>query len=173
LHAGDMAGSDWGRFVDLLGYASARRTSAGNAKFLNSLSRQLHVPRDECLAVAEQLLGARMVCPLGGEFTLVEGRRQAARWASTVWATEDPARPVVVPAEYRAPPLSWMRGLEAEVVMAPGQLTLHAQIDMQFDDTTTPKAELIPPPPADDEESLDELPTEELPELDKPDGSDA
>jgi hypothetical protein len=163
----DLTGSDLGHFVNLLGYASARRTSKGNARLLDSLTRQLHVPREECLDVTQRMLGARLVCPLGGEFALRETPGQAGRWVSTAWAGEDGSKPVMLPDGFRAPPFSWLRALDAEVILEPNVLSLHASLEMQFDDTTTPKAEIIPPPPPDDADS-----TGELPDPDKPDAAD-
>ena len=101
--------------------------SVGNTQFLGILTQQLGVPPEAALDVAQRLLGAQLVCPLGGKYERIESG-QCATWQSTAWPA---ARRYERPADYVTPPLDWLRGLEAQVIRYPNQLVLIAHVDMQ------------------------------------------
>jgi len=126
LHVGNLAESRLSGFVNALNYRRARQASEGNARLLNSLSQQLHVPRELSLNTAERLLDTQLVCALGGEYELVTDG-ELSTWRSTSW----PATPDAIPPEYQAPLLGWFRGLETDLTKIGDQLILHAEIDMQ------------------------------------------
>jgi hypothetical protein len=62
-----------------IGYMRARATSASGARFMNSLTTQLHVPPQEAQEIGEELVDGEFQCPLGGEYALVDSssRRDA------------------------------------------------------------------------------------------------
>ena len=126
------------------------------------LSQQLSVPRDRALAAAEELLDAKLICSLGGQYALTERPSQPALWKSDKWP-EPAAGPATDP--YRAPLLDWFRGLDADLTMYQDRVVLHATLDMQRKATESKvelpffnnlfggkkgpdtKKPLVPPPP--------------------------
>jgi hypothetical protein len=65
------------------GYARTRETAMGNLRLLHSLGQQFHIPAKDCLEAAEFLLGAKLVCPLGGQFVLRDASDGPSRWTTT------------------------------------------------------------------------------------------
>lgn len=137
LTVGDLSTSQLAGFVNSLYYDRARQASLGNTRLLHAVSQQLHVPREQALAVAENLLDAKLVCTLGGEYELVEHPGKLARWQSTKW----PVAGDVLPDDYVAPLLGWFRGLESSLVKYEDRLILHTSVDMQRK-KSEPKVEL-------------------------------
>ncbi len=132
---------DW---INRISYERARQASIGNSKLLNMLHLQLGVPIDEARTVAERLLDAEMVCPVGGDYQPVRTATGNEVWRSTAW--NDEASTSVMPAAYQSPVLSWFRGLSAEVEKHPDHLALHADLVLEhvLPATTGP----APSPPA-------------------------
>jgi hypothetical protein len=72
LFVDDLSNKQVATAVSGLGYMRARNTSASGARFMNSLVTQLHVPPEEARELAEQLVGGKFDCPLGGDYALVD-----------------------------------------------------------------------------------------------------
>jgi hypothetical protein len=72
LFIDDLSNKQVATAVSGLGYMRARNTSASGARFMNSLVTQLHVPPEEARELAEQLVGGKFDCPLGGDYALVD-----------------------------------------------------------------------------------------------------
>jgi len=138
VHVSDLSQAKLQTWVNELTYSRARQASLGNAKLLHTLSQQLSVPRDRALAAAEELLDAKLICSLGGEYALTEAPGQIAVWKSDKWpdAAAGPAAD-----SYRAPLLEWFRGLDATLTMYQDRVVLHATLDRQRK-ATEPKVEL-------------------------------
>lgn len=120
------------RIINALGYGRARKISDGNAHLLNVLVTQLRAPRDQALKIAEQVLDAKLTCPLGGEFRLVSQPSGVQSWQST--ATSGQGRPRLfagAPEGYVFPALKWFRGVEVDLLMDEPQLRVHAEVLMQ------------------------------------------
>jgi len=142
--------------VNGLGYMRSRQASASASRFMNSLTTQLHVPPDEARDVAEQLVGGHFVCPLGGQYELLEDGEVAAAtgnaeellpvpgarrlWASTAVAPPNRFLLTEIPADYQMPLMEWFRGLTLEVarIDSADALTLHAELDMVHQEITPP-----------------------------------
>jgi hypothetical protein len=92
---------------------------------MHALTQQLGVPMEDAKATAERLLDAHFVCPLGGEYVVVEkdGDRM---WVSTKWPSAE-----VPAADYRSPILDWFRGLDVYLVKTEQGIDAHAQLDLQ------------------------------------------
>jgi len=127
-----------------LGYTRTRETSLGNLRLMNDLAQQLHVPPKDCREAAERLLGAKLICPLGGQYVFKDdpehpqaGTPQASapgRWTSTALAGSRGGFSLgqQAPPGYQAPPLSWFRGLKLEVTMTEQLFSAHAEVVMEL-----------------------------------------
>ncbi len=100
---------------------------------MHTLTQQLHIPGEACKAAAETLLNARLVDPLGGQYVYRETPAGISYWTSTALeaAGGDAAAPRP-PQGYRAPPLSWFRGMEADARFTAEDLSAHVQVVMQL-----------------------------------------
>jgi hypothetical protein len=156
LHVDDLSDKQLADAVTAFGYMRARDTSASAARFMNSLTTQLHVPPAEARPLAEALVGGKFDCPLGGDYILVDPTSPApvsgdgtgealptpnARrlWASTATAPENRFLLTVIPADYTMPLMTWFRGLDAEVARVDDELTLRAELDMVHIDVGPPE----------------------------------
>jgi hypothetical protein len=129
LHVGDVSKANLGVLVSSLGYYRARARSAANARLLHRLSEQLHVPRDEAPDLAGRLVGAQLVCPLGGKYKLRDTDGMSS-WVSTAWFDRED-RPYADSEGFTAPPLRWFRGLDGHATLQPNRLSAHAQLLMR------------------------------------------
>jgi hypothetical protein len=139
VHVGDLANTKVSGLVSNIYYEQARRTSQGNARFMQSLVQQLRVPIDDAKVTAEKLLDAKLVCTLGGEYEIARGRGGGEYWISTAAPSSLNYR---LPPDYVAPLLVWFRGLDAGVVKTPERLVAHVEFDMQRKKGEEPKFEL-------------------------------
>ncbi|HPM79835.1 MAG TPA: hypothetical protein PLF81_04020 [Candidatus Anammoximicrobium sp.] len=173
VHVSDLSQARLQTWVNQLAYSRAHQASLGNAKLLHMLSQQLAVPRDRALDTAEDLLDAKLICSLGGQYGLSETPGQIALWKSDQWP-DAAGRPATD--SYRAPLLDWFRGLDADLTMYPDRVVVHATLDMQRK-ATEPKVELpffnklfgggkpkadankpaVPPPPPPGDAALPEI----------------
>jgi hypothetical protein len=135
----DLSQSKIKPWITNLYYQRAIAASAGNVRLLHQLNQQLHVPMDQAKAVGEDLLDGQFVCPLGGEYQLVEDiRGGAVTWQSSAWAKR---KLTSIPEDFEAPLLKWFRGLDAHLNKTDGQVLIRAELDMQRK-PTAPKIEL-------------------------------
>lgn len=111
LHVADLSGRPIAAGISRLVYARAFGTTANHLRLFESLEQMFRLPPGKGRGVAEELLGGKLVCPLGGDYVWIEG--PGGGWTSTRLAggqrhrwMDDP------PANFRAPPLDWFRGLE-------------------------------------------------------------
>ncbi len=149
---------------------------------MNSLVTQLHVPPEEARDLAEQLVGGKFDCPLGGDYALVDpnipllARGEGARtprpnnneglpppaeagspsgrklWVSTATAPENRFLLTEIPADYRMPMMEWFRGVGADVGRDGDDFLLHADLDMTHIEVGPPED------PESDEGSILSLP---------------
>ena len=103
--------------------------SVGNARFLHTLSQQLHVPREDARNVAEDVLDVELICALEGDYQLEQQNGGLPHWVSSAW--EQGNAQGGMPATYRAPVLDWFRGLNVDLTMHEEKLYVHAELDMQ------------------------------------------
>jgi hypothetical protein len=126
VSAGDLSKARCASWLNQIGYERARQVSLGNARWISLLAQQLHVPFDEAQRIAEQLVGAQLVCSLGGEYEAATG--SGPRLRSTAWPSPGEYQ---MPDDYVTPVLQWFRGLDARLVKHPGRITVHGHVDMQ------------------------------------------
>jgi len=92
IHLGDLSQARITPLLNRFVYWRTQQTSLGNLLFLRDLEQQLHVPGQECKNVAEILFGARLECPLGGEYVFQPDENGVPRWTSTaILPTMSPA----------------------------------------------------------------------------------
>ena len=139
LHVGDLSQAKFRPWVNGLYYSRALEASAGNVRLLNALNQQLKVPMDECRAVAEDLLDGGLICPLGGEYELVQVEGGSEAWRSTAWAGRQIGQ---VPETFEAPLLKWFRGIDAHVIKEGDSLVTRAELDVDREPREERKFEL-------------------------------
>jgi len=125
---GDVTSARLGTALRAICYLHARRISATNAQFLEELVAQLGVLPEEARRVAQRLLGARLVCPLGGDYRWGPTPGAGACWAGTAWPKATLYEETEVAPGYRFALLDWLRGVEIEFAL--DRTTLAAHIEM-------------------------------------------
>ncbi len=132
LKVGDLSRSDLDGWANVLNYRRAWEASIANTQLLNVIVDQFGISPENARGIAESLLDVQLVCSLGGEYQLLDlpGR---AIWVSTGWP--DFAAPQV-PQDYRAPVLSWFRGLELEISQRGSQFAVHGMLDIERSKST-------------------------------------
>jgi len=178
VHAPDLSETKLARSLSELAYQRGLDISVGNAAFLQSLVRQLHVPRDEALSIAETLTGAKLACPLGGKYVLLTPENAAPAWASTAWSGEKQQAIAQVPADFVAPAMQWFRGLDLDMTTDQRRIEVHAEVGLQHKPAAVGGGFVLPgfswfggakkeapqPPPVEITPQIEELPpVEELP----------
>ncbi len=151
----DLSDKQIATTVNAFGYMRARDASASGARFMNSLVSQLHVPPQEARTIAEQLVGGKFDCPLGGDYELLgatNGEELPAPggepalaggrnlWTSTATPPENRFLLTAIPADYTMPLMNWFRGMSAEVARANDAFTLHAELNMVRIEVAPPTA---------------------------------
>ncbi len=126
----DLVGTQYEQVATALAYARSRETSASGSRFMNSLIQQLHVDKQAARQVAEELASGELVCPLGGDYRLVEVPGGIQAWASTAAAPNNQFLLTEIPANYQFPLLDWFRGMTAELFRGDDWLTLSAMVDI-------------------------------------------
>ncbi|MEX2176328.1 MAG: hypothetical protein WD872_18340 [Pirellulaceae bacterium] len=128
LHVGDLSQAKFEPWVNGLYYMRGLEASAGNTQLLQTLNQQLHVPVDEARQVAEDLLDAQLICPLGGKYELKENRDGLQYWRSTAWDNHSLAS---IPEDFEAPLLKWFRGVDAHLIKDGDRIIARAELDIQ------------------------------------------
>ena len=132
LNAGDPSGARITPWLNQALFARTRETAVGNLRLLHCVNQQLHVPLGGCKDAAEFLLGAKLVCPLGGEYVLRDRPGEPAQWTSTKLDLTAGQPTPQAPPGYVAPPLSWFRGLDLDASLVADVLAAHAELIMQL-----------------------------------------
>lgn len=143
LHVEDLSKSKIRPWITSLYYQRGLTASAGNARFLALLEQQLHVPLDQAKTTMEDLLDSKLLCPLKGEYQLVEDLNGGLKsWQSTALSKNNGQRETnAVPEDFEAPLLKWFRGLDGHLAKFGDQITTRVEIDMQRT-PSAPKVEL-------------------------------
>lgn len=125
LHDKQLAGA-----VNALGYARARETSVAACRLMNTLANQLHVSRESCHDVAEQLMNGKFVDPLGGDYELVTTPGETPVWTSTALAPQDRFLLTQPPDNFTLAALTWFKGLRGDLRLEDNDLAAHVDLDM-------------------------------------------
>jgi len=131
LRIGDLSQTQVGSVIVAESYVRARRISAGNVQLMQTLATQLRIPLDKTQSVAEELLSAKLACPLGGEYELQKGFARTPRWHSTAWESSDLDYVNRVPKGFQAPLLDWFAGLSLDFDIDATTITTHVELDVR------------------------------------------
>jgi hypothetical protein len=126
LYVADLSTSQLQGFINDLAAERALRSSYGNVRLAHTLTEQLRLPRAVAIHEAERLVNGRLVCPLGGEYRLVESDSGGELWISSAWWESNPAAE-----PFQAPLLTWFRGLNADLTRTVNGVVFRAELDMQ------------------------------------------
>ncbi len=129
LHVADLNQTKVAGLANWLFYRRAWKTSLTNVQWVNHVAHKFQLPAEGAWATAESIVGARFVCPLGGEYQF------DGAWKSSAWPSWTQPR---VPADYHAPLLRWFRGIDAEVIQTENQFVVHGTMDVQRETQTSP-----------------------------------
>ena len=127
VHVGDIMNSNFGKWANELDFQRAWETSVGNVHLLHVLTQQLKVPMADAKEAAESLLDAKLICPFGGEYQLVQNPDGTQRWASSAWATGKEA----AKEGYVSPLMHWLRGLQASMTIEEDRVVAGGWVDIQ------------------------------------------
>lgn len=132
MRVADVSGGQMTPLLNDLGYSRTVRTSVGNLYLLHTIVEQLHVPGEHAKKAAEMLLDAKLICPLGGEYVYRTTPDGVGYWTSTALEGQPTGLlKTTAPEGYQATPLNWFRGLDADALLTPEALSVHAEIVMQ------------------------------------------
>ena len=134
LRIDDLSQARMTPLLNNLAYGQSRETSLGNVRLMTTIAQQFQVPPADCKEAAEFLLGAKLVCPLGGEYELEKTPDGHGWWTSTglFGGGQRGLLGAIAPQGYQAPPLRWFRGLDLQATMVRESLSAHAEIIMQM-----------------------------------------
>ena len=149
----DLEATQLAGWVNTYWYRRGFEVSRGNLRLLDGLQQQFKLPADQALLTAEQLLDTDLICPLGGDYVVVESASPERFWTSTAMQSlgiepsqegrprdlfELEADELFPPSDYQADWLGWLRGLRAHATQVPEGLIVLATADL----------ERLPPPAA-------------------------
>jgi len=128
LRIGDLSGRRISKILRAGGYCHARHVSAGNVFYMNAVCSQFRLAPAEGRPTVEQILGAKLTCPLQGSYAASAG--PDGRWRSTAWTAGRLADISAVPKDYRFALLEWFRGLSLEFTLDETTLRAHIELDL-------------------------------------------
>jgi hypothetical protein len=140
LRADDVLSSHVAPLVNQLAQKYVVSIDRGNVRLMKQMNEQLGLPAPMCQAAAEDLLGAKLLAPMGGEYQCLP---QADGTAGL------PVGPAMQ-GSYELPALRWLRRVRAEALLQENHLFVHFDLDMPDDvktpiETAKPMTELPPP----------------------------
>lgn len=138
---GDLSTSQLAGYINELSWLRGRQLSKGNAYLLKTISQQLKVSPEEARETAERLLDVKLLCGLGGKYETAEGDDGHLTWRSTAWP-EEPGEVWEMPEDYRAPLLTWFRGLEGRLKLDGDRLVMHLEVEMEPKKAASPASGL-------------------------------
>jgi hypothetical protein len=133
----NLQDSQLASWVNTIWWERGWRASHGNVELLDTMHQQLKIPADHCLTVANELLDAKLQCPLGGDFMLQDSgstKEQPGWWKSTAWqagsmSQRGKPRP---PEDYIAPWVEWFRGAKLQATQQPSSLSVVGVIHLEL-----------------------------------------
>lgn len=131
LSVNDMAGSQMEPWLNRFWYRRGLAGSLGNAEYLNFAQQQFHLEPTAVRVATEEMIGAKLQCPVGGELKWV-GDAKAGEWVSTAWPAEGLNPETAALAQgYRAPWIDWCRGGRVHLSQLPNSLAVLGIIELE------------------------------------------
>ena len=93
--------------------------------------QQFRVPADEARSKLENVLNAKLSCPLRGDYKRVEFGPGPVRWKATNGAAELMSQEVFPTAHYRAAWLRWISRFDLELAFEDVTLVTHMELDVR------------------------------------------
>jgi hypothetical protein len=118
-------------------YMQTRRASAANVQLIHFAAQQIPGEMAAARETVEKMLGAHLVCPLGGNYRLAEGPGGRQLWTGTAWPRASYYDETRCPSEYHFAFLDWLRGLDAELSLSGDTLT--AKIELRVNNRSAAK----------------------------------
>ena len=144
LRVGDLSQSHLSGLANTYFYWRSWESSLANVRLVNQLAQQFGLDPQSAWLAAEQLLGVKLVCPLGGDYEFRQISPSRSLWYSTAWPNPDMPR---LPDKYQAAIFNWFRGLSADVIQTDDQFVIHAILDVHRNeapsDSTLPSFDLF------------------------------
>lgn len=140
LRMGSLSGSKVEPYIQAYTYHASRKVSGENSRFLNDFAGWLQLPTEESRDTLEGLLGARIHCPLGGEYTL-ETIGEHPHWVSTSWSEASLYSLSKAPESWKFPFLNWIRRLDLRFDL--DRTTLRAQVDLLVHQPNDPVKDVL------------------------------
>ena len=127
VQVGNIKESRFGQWADDLDFQRAWETSVGNIRLMHLLTQQLRIPPAEAEATVERLLNAKLICPLGGEYRVVDNSDGTQRWISSAWQDGKPA----ARKRYVSPLMNWLRGLSMRLTIEDDRIVAFGTLDIE------------------------------------------
>lgn len=144
LRVGDLSQSHLSGLANTYFYWRSWESSLANVRLVNQLTQQFGLDPQQAWLAAEHLLGAKLVCPLGGAYEMRQISPSRSLWYSTAWPNPDTP---LLPEKYQAAIFNWFRGLSADVIQTDDQFVIHAILDVHRNeapsDSTLPSFDLF------------------------------
>lgn len=128
----DLSGSQIEPWLNRFWYRRGLQASLGNAAFLNAMEQQFHLEPKTVLQTTEELVGAKLQCPIGGKFRWSESSTDSGIWTSDRWPSEGlNPETALLPDDYKAPWIDWCRGLKLHLSQLPESLAVLGIIELE------------------------------------------
>lgn len=127
-HAGDAAVAP---YLHACMYINERIASATNAQLINYAVQQFNLDPIRGRTAVENLLQARLQCPLQGDYLLSDSHGGAAYWSGSAWTKPSLFDEVTIPTGYRFRFLAWLNGLNAKFGLTTDTLTAEIELILQ------------------------------------------
>jgi hypothetical protein len=129
VHVTDVSQSKIQTWLAALDFERAYQTSIGNTRLMHTIGQQLGVPVDAAQQAAEDVLGVKLICALGGTYQLFDGPDGLRFWGSTHWPSllenqRDGG-------QFASPLLAWFRGVDAEVKLLDDRVSATATLEVK------------------------------------------
>ena len=127
LKIGNLHGSQLEAWLNQQLYTQNYLASIAGGRLLDAVTTQLGVPAEQAEEVVNELIDAKLQCPLGGEYRLVT-TAVGPRWQSSaidrMGNADDP------PVGYLAPVLTWFRGATGRLTQYDARLIADLVVDV-------------------------------------------
>jgi hypothetical protein len=134
LHVGHLAESQLADWLAAAARERCQRASLRNVRLMNAFISQLAVAGPEARRHAEKLVGAQLICALGGDYQWQAAsdnvNAETGRWISSAWSA-DPGELVEAPHDTQPAVLGWCNGLDADLTQNKQGFVVHATLLMR------------------------------------------